>query len=56
MGHCKSYNIECPFALQSENAPVPCVGSQGQCDKVRGVESKAKEAESEYWPYMGGLC
>jgi len=39
-------------------APVPCVGSQEQCDQVRGVKSKAK-AKKKYIPYdtyHGGLC
>lgn len=34
---CNSYDIECPYAL-SENAPVPCVGSFAQCNKVRKGE------------------
>ena len=35
MGHCNSYNMECPYALESEMAPVPCVGSKEQCDMIR---------------------
>lgn len=38
MAHCNSYNIECPYAL-SEFAPVPCVGSQEQCDLVRASQN-----------------
>ena len=34
MGYCKSYDLECPYAL-SDMAPVPCVGSQEQCDMFR---------------------
>ena len=35
MGHCKNYGIECPYALESEYAPIPCVGSQEQCEMIR---------------------
>lgn len=35
--HCNTFNIECPFALASEDAPVPCVGSQEQCNRHREV-------------------
>ena len=56
MGHCKSYKIDCPFAL-SEHAPVPCIGDQVQCDEHRGVAKiYPPEEKSEYHPYMGGLC
>jgi hypothetical protein len=34
MQYCKAYDINCPFAL-SECAPVPCIGSQGQCNHFR---------------------
>lgn len=56
MGYCKSYKIECNFAL-SEDAPIPCVGSDSQCDEVRGIAKiYPPEEKTEYWTYMGGLC
>lgn len=44
MGKCKNYNIECPYAL-SDSAPVPCIGSQEQCDKVRKITHTKMKAE-----------
>ena len=38
MGHCKSYDIECPYALESEMAPVPCVGSKEACETFRAFK------------------
>ena len=38
MNKCPSYKIDCPYAL-SENAPVPCMASQVQCDTQRNPRS-----------------
>lgn len=40
MGTCRVLKFECPFALVSENAPVPCIGSQEECDKIKKVNLK----------------
>jgi hypothetical protein len=32
MKYCGVYGIDCPYAL-SDDAPIPCVGSQEECDQ-----------------------
>jgi len=41
MNYCRSLKIECPFAL-SDIAPVPCVGSQEQCNEVVKLHKEEK--------------
>lgn len=48
MNYCKTYKVPCPFAL-SENAPIPCIGSQKQCDAVRQITK-----QNEYKPLNAG--
>lgn len=32
---CINYKIPCPYSMKSENAPVPCFGSQEECNVWR---------------------
>lgn len=42
MQECQSYGIKCLFAL-SDMAPVPCVGTQEQCDQVKKIRRGQNE-------------
>lgn len=46
MNNCPNpaYDLQCPFAL-SERSPLPCYGSQEQCDEYRKKREKEKEDE-----------
>jgi len=37
MDYCESYKIDCPYAFESENAPVLCVGSWEDCENHRKI-------------------
>lgn len=47
MGTCRVLKFECPFALVSENAPVPCIGSQEECDKIKKLNLKFDNMKNE---------
>ena len=40
LNQCEHYGIPCKYVLTHENAPVPCFGSQEQCDAWRAAYSK----------------
>jgi hypothetical protein len=39
MNYCDNYKIKCPYAL-SDEAPVPCIGTQNQCNVFRKENEK----------------
>lgn len=43
---CRSYLLPCPYAMASEDAPVPCMGSQENCD---AYNAKYKEDEPKMY-------
>ncbi len=40
MNKCDIKGIDCPYKLQSKYAPVPCVGTQEQCDAIVKMKSR----------------
>lgn len=43
LNRCQNYKIPCVYAL-SDNAPVPCFGSQEQCNAWRAKYEKEMSA------------
>jgi hypothetical protein len=46
MNKCINYKIPCPYAL-SKNSPLPCFGSQLQCNKYIKTYKKNNKSKFE---------
>ena len=52
MNRCTNYGIECPYAL-SGDSPLPCYGTQEQCDEYRS--NAPKDDEGVYYEDRPGF-